>query len=1243
MAAPPASRAPMAALSSTPATPPAPRSAVRAVRDALPTGKTLPVEEFDRRHGVLLSVLWLHALLLPAFALAEGLPVAHALVDTALVALPAIVATVARRRRHLSAALVSLGLMTSSAVLVHLAAGTIEAHFHFFVVIVLLALYEEWTPLLLAVGYVLVHHGVVGTIDPQSVYDHPAAAADPWPWTALHAAFFTAATAGAIATWRLNEAVRERALAAERRAARAAAELARSNQDLQDFASVASHDLREPLRTIGGFAALMERRHGADLAPEAREMLGHVLDGTARMQALIDGVLELAGAHSVELAMAPVDLAAVLHEVLSDLDDASRRTGAVIETGALPTLPGDARLLRRLLQNLIANALKFSGDRPPWIRVDAERTPEGWAVSVADAGIGIPPDRAAQVFAMFTRVHDRDRYEGSGIGLAVCARIAQRHGGDIAFAPRHGGGSVFTRDAARDLAAGRRVEHVERLADARDLQDAPDLGRPLRAHDAEARRRAVLLRLVVRLHDGPDPAGVQELEVAEVEDDVAAVAQRRPDEGLHLGRPGEIELAARAHEQRSGLLGHLDAERLRRRRPSHGHHPRRPARRTWAHPGRPVGAGAAQAASSAAVPTAPHWPLDAPPRLVRRPLDGVVAAHEAARWLRGAPHAAALIGAWAGGGAVLADDPVWVAAGDEDPFALLDRTPRPAETVAPVRHGVYGGWLGWLGFGLGRRLEPVPPPPPRPVALPPFAMAFHDHVVRRDPEGRWAFEALWTPGREEALEAAHERWRARLAQDPPPAGPVAGGPLALVAPGGDGHRAAVAACRERIAAGEIFQANVCLRLEGELEGDPLDLWCAGAGALQPAYAAYVAGPWGAIASLSPELFLRRRGREVLSEPIKGTAREAPGAREALAASAKDRAENVMIADLVRNDLGPRERVRDGGRRRPGRAAPGAGRLAPRLRRPRHAAGGRDRRRPPARDVPAGLGDRGAEGPGPARHPRAGGHGARGLLRRDRPRLPRRRAGAQRRHPHVRGRRRPRLARRRRRRRRRLRAGGRARRGARQGRPARGGGGPRAGGPRRRRGRGRRRRPCAPRRRSPRAATGPTRRVACSRPCSSPAARPWRWTSTSRAWRPAPRRSGSPPRPAIWPAEHAPPPRRSARGACASCTTPRAHRCAPAKGRRCRPAGRWSCARGCCPAASAPTSGPTGGCSTRWPPTARCRCSSTSTARCSRPPTPPSSSGAAASWSRRRWTGGACRRSAAHGCCARRTSTSGSRP
>jgi para-aminobenzoate synthetase/4-amino-4-deoxychorismate lyase len=319
-------------------------------------------------------------------------------------------------------------------------------------------------------------------------------------------------------------------------------------------------------------------------------------------------------------------------------------------------------------------------------------------------------------------------------------------------------------------------------------------------------------------------------------------------------------------------------------------------------------------------------------RLVRIELEGELSAAEGTLLVRGDERPFALAGDWAGGGALVGSEPLVVAAPEDDPFELLDRQPLiedapgggagaeagRAEADGAEADGaeavgaVGGGWFGYLGYNLGARLERVPPPPPRHVPLPDFALAFYDHLLRLDAEGRWWFEALWTDARERALHARLELLRTRLAEGVRER-PVWVGSFQPAPPGGAGHMTAIDECRERIAAGEIFQANLCLRLEAEWKGDPLDLFARTAGTLEPRHAGLVSGPWGAVCSLSPELFLRRRGREVVTEPIKGTAPRVLAAgregtrgedtRAALAASGKDRAENVMIVDLMRNDLG----------------------------------------------------------------------------------------------------------------------------------------------------------------------------------------------------------------------------------------------------------------------------------------------------------------------------------------------------
>ncbi len=299
-------------------------------------------------------------------------------------------------------------------------------------------------------------------------------------------------------------------------------------------------------------------------------------------------------------------------------------------------------------------------------------------------------------------------------------------------------------------------------------------------------------------------------------------------------------------------------------------------------------------------------------RLLRVPLACALAPEDVLRALLDEPLPFALVGAWAGGGALVGASPLRVAAPEEDPFALLDALPEvAADDDAAIESAVGGGWFGWLGYGLGARVEQLAPPPPRPVPLAPFQLAYYDHVLHQDAAGAWWFEALVTPERAMALDGRREELQRRFAAATAVTVPTHVAPtFRLTGAGAGGHVAAVAACRERIAAGEIFQANVCLRLEAAWAGDVAELFAQASIRLQPDYGAAFPTASGGIASLSPELFLRRRGRDVTTAPIKGTVAratqadtDADAARGALLASAKDHAEHVMIVDLMRNDLG----------------------------------------------------------------------------------------------------------------------------------------------------------------------------------------------------------------------------------------------------------------------------------------------------------------------------------------------------
>jgi para-aminobenzoate synthetase / 4-amino-4-deoxychorismate lyase len=299
--------------------------------------------------------------------------------------------------------------------------------------------------------------------------------------------------------------------------------------------------------------------------------------------------------------------------------------------------------------------------------------------------------------------------------------------------------------------------------------------------------------------------------------------------------------------------------------------------------------------------------------LIREPLQCSWTAAEAVRAIAGERLPFALSGAWAGGGAVVGSDPLQVVQPPDvrggDPFAVLDRLPRVHGAAAAPSTTVGGGWFGWLGYRLAAAVERVPLMPVRPVPMPELHLAYYDNVLRLDPDGQWWFEALATADRHEALQQRLRALRRRMAKAAPVVSAAAPEPFVIDARAARWHIDAVAECRERIAAGEIFQANLCLRLDSIWNGGAAALSAAALERISPPYAAMFDTPDGSVASLSPELFLRRRGDQVLTAPIKGTIARVgdpdadAAALERLRGSAKDAAEHVMIVDLMRNDIG----------------------------------------------------------------------------------------------------------------------------------------------------------------------------------------------------------------------------------------------------------------------------------------------------------------------------------------------------
>nr|WP_261994263.1 ATP-binding protein [Streptomyces sp. t39] len=223
------------------------------------------------------------------------------------------------------------------------------------------------------------------------------------------------------------------------------ADLQRSNAELEQFAYVASHDLQEPLRKVSSFTQLLQRRYGGQLDDRADQYIGFAVDGANRMQTLINDLLDFSRVGRVHNQQNTVDLDALADRVLESLSVTVEETGAVVTRDPLPTVIGDSTQLGMLLQNLVSNAIKFrSQDTPPRIRIEAERDGAWWRLAVSDNGIGIAPEFAEKIFVIFQRLHTKDAYPGNGIGLAMCKKVVEFHGGVIALDPGHHPGSRFT-------------------------------------------------------------------------------------------------------------------------------------------------------------------------------------------------------------------------------------------------------------------------------------------------------------------------------------------------------------------------------------------------------------------------------------------------------------------------------------------------------------------------------------------------------------------------------------------------------------------------------------------------------------------------------------------------------------------------------------------------------------------------------------------------------------------------------
>lgn len=236
----------------------------------------------------------------------------------------------------------------------------------------------------------------------------------------------------------------EELLEIQERLERALQQVEASNERLEQFAYAASHDLQEPLRMISSYLQLLDDRYSDALDEDGQEFVDFAVDGAERMQTMIDDLLQYSRIDTQGDPFEPVDLDTVVDDACTDLQVRIDESDAVITTEELPHVEGDSSQLRQLVQNLLENAIEYSGDEPPRIHVSAEKRGHMWEISVSDEGIGIEPDDQKRIFEIFQRLHTVDEHDGSGIGLALCQRIVERHNGEIWVDSEPGNGSTFS-------------------------------------------------------------------------------------------------------------------------------------------------------------------------------------------------------------------------------------------------------------------------------------------------------------------------------------------------------------------------------------------------------------------------------------------------------------------------------------------------------------------------------------------------------------------------------------------------------------------------------------------------------------------------------------------------------------------------------------------------------------------------------------------------------------------------------
>lgn len=408
----------------------------------MPKGYSLDDEEWARRHRGIVWLLWAHAVGVPIFGLVTGRYVSLGLIGGVVLLGSALLAASRVLPNRVRAAVTTVGLIAASTLLVHLSGGFIEAHFHFFVMMVVIVLYQDWMPFMLALIAVVVDHGVIGTLVPTMVYNHSAAQHHPWQWALIHGGFILAESAALLIYWRVNETVQVDLSREKERAEEAS--LAKSR-----FLANMSHEIRTPMNGVLGMAELLLL---TNLTDKQRRYAEQIRGSGTQLLHVINDVLDFSKieAGKIVLEHSPFDLSSVISETVEFFAVTARAKGLILssvcEDGLQTKVVGDAHRLRQVLNNLIGNAVKFTASGRVTVTVRAvSSVVGGYEIAVEDTGIGISEETLTVLFKEFSQADGSTtrKYGGTGLGLAISKRLVEMMQGTIGAEGKLGFGSRF--------------------------------------------------------------------------------------------------------------------------------------------------------------------------------------------------------------------------------------------------------------------------------------------------------------------------------------------------------------------------------------------------------------------------------------------------------------------------------------------------------------------------------------------------------------------------------------------------------------------------------------------------------------------------------------------------------------------------------------------------------------------------------------------------------------------------------